>query len=125
MIWLNGFEFMYILVFLIIVVSIISQIIRGVGQWNKNNQSPRLTVDATIITKRINVTYNNNVNEFGYTSTSTYYVTFEVQSGDRIEFCVCGKLFNKVLYYERVENEIVVTKEEAIEDSVSKLENSL
>ena len=36
-----------------------------------------------------------------------------------------GKLFNKVLYYERVENEIVVTKEEAIEDSVSKLENSL
>ncbi len=62
MIWLNGFEFMYILVFLIIVVSIISQIIRGVGQWNKNNQSPRLTVDATIITKRINVTYNNNVN---------------------------------------------------------------
>lgn len=62
MIWLNGFEFMYILVFLIIVVLIISQIIRGVGQWNKNNQSPRLTVDATIITKRINVTYNNNVN---------------------------------------------------------------
>ena len=62
MIWLNGFEFMYILVFLIIVVSIISHIIRGVGQWNKNNQSPRLTVDATIITKRINVTYNNNVN---------------------------------------------------------------
>ena len=62
MIWLNGFEFMYILVFLIIVVSIISPIIRGVGQWNKNNQSPRLTVDATIITKRINVTYNNNVN---------------------------------------------------------------
>ncbi|QPJ85465.1 DUF2500 domain-containing protein [Sarcina sp. JB2] len=49
MIWLNGFEFMYILVFLIIVVSIISPIIRGVGQWNKNNQSPRLTVDATII----------------------------------------------------------------------------
>ena len=91
MIWLNGFEFMYILVFLIIVVSIISQIIRGVGQWNKNNQSPRLTVDATIITKRINVTYNNNVNEFGYTSTSTYYVTFEVQSGDRIEFCACEK----------------------------------
>ena len=62
MIWLNGFEFMYILVFLIIVVSIISQIIRGVGQWNKNNQSPRLTFDATIITKIINLTYNNNVN---------------------------------------------------------------
>ncbi len=49
MIWLNGFEFMYILVFLIIVGSIIFTIIRGVGQWNKNNQFPRLTVDATII----------------------------------------------------------------------------
>ena len=49
--------------------------------------------------------------------------TKDFESYDKIE--MSGKLFNKVLYYERVENEIVVTKEEAIEDSVSKLENSL
>lgn len=42
---------------------------------------------------------------------------------DKIE--MGGKLFNKVLYYERVENKIIVTKEEAVENSVSKLENSL
>lgn len=49
--------------------------------------------------------------------------TKDFESYDKIE--MSGKLFNKVLYYERVENEIAVTKEEAIEDSVSKLENSL
>ena len=49
--------------------------------------------------------------------------TKDFESYDKIE--MSGKLFNKVLYYERVENEIVVTKEEAIEDSISKLENSL
>ena len=39
--------------------------------------------------------------------------TKDFESYDKIE--MSGKLFNKVLYYERVENEIVVTKEEAIE----------
>ena len=36
-----------------------------------------------------------------------------------------GKIFNKVLYYERVEKEINLSQDEAIENSVKELENSL
>lgn len=36
-----------------------------------------------------------------------------------------GKLFNKVLYYERIEKDISLSEEEAIENAVGKLEKSL
>lgn len=42
---------------------------------------------------------------------------------DKIE--KSGKIFNKVLYYERVEKEINLSQDEAIENSVKELENSL
>ncbi len=42
---------------------------------------------------------------------------------DKIE--VSGKLFNKVLYYERIEKDISLSEEEAIENAVGKLEKSL
>lgn len=78
----------FIVVFGIIIVSAV----QGIGQWKKNNDSPVLTVDATIIAKRTNVsrsTHNTGTDSMHHTSTSTtYYVTFEVQSGDRLEFMV-------------------------------------
>ena len=42
------FTLMFILVFGIIIVTIV----RGIGQWNKNNNSPRLTVPVTVVSKR-------------------------------------------------------------------------
>jgi len=53
-------------------------------------------VDAKVVTKRSDVSYRHNMNtnnntnnmmNMGYSST-TYYITFEVQSGDRMEFNV-------------------------------------
>lgn len=62
-----------------------------------------LTVLAKVVTKRSDVNYHhhnnnmtnnmpNNTMDMGYSSTD-YYVTFEVPSGDRMEFhfdCGCG-----------------------------------
>ena len=66
--------------------------IKGIWQWNKNNNSPVLTVDAKIVTKRIEINhndFNSNDNNVHNISTSTYYyITFQVESGDRIEFHV-------------------------------------
>ena len=79
------------LIFLIVFVGIFVTIIKGIGQWNKNNQSPRLTVPATIIAKRTNVSHHHHAGEHHHHHTSTtYYVTFEVESGDRMEFHVAG-----------------------------------
>ena len=69
---------MFVLVFGIIIVTMV----RGVGEWNKNNQSPKLTVPVTVVAKRSDV---HRGIETMHTSTS-YYVTFQVESGDRMEF---------------------------------------
>ena len=49
--------------------------------------------------------------------------TKDFKKYDKIE--KSGKIFNKVLYYERVEKEINLSQDEAIENSVKELENSL
>ena len=73
---------MFLLVFVLVLGSIIVTLIRGVGEWNKNNQSPKLTVPATVVAKRSDV---HRGIETMHTFTS-YYVTFQVESGDRMEF---------------------------------------
>ena len=79
------------LIFVIVFVGIFVTIIKGIGQWNKNNHSPRLTVPATIIAKRTNVSHHHGTGEHHHHHTSTsYYVTFEVESGDRMEFLMAG-----------------------------------
>ena len=71
-----------LLVFVLVLGSIIVTLIRGVGEWNKNNQSPKLTVPVTVVAKRSDV---HREIETMHTFTS-YYVTFQVESGDRMEF---------------------------------------
>lgn len=75
----------FILVFGFIIFSILSSIKQGI----KNNNSPLLTVPAEVAAKRIHVQGDN--------SRTTYYVTFEVQSGDRMEFTVEGKEYGQLV----------------------------
>ena len=92
------FNIIFSVIFLIVIGVFAYAIIAGIVRWNKNNNSPRLTVDARIVSRRTDVTHHNHagagdptgVHGF-YTTTSTrYYVTFEVESGDRFELAVNG-----------------------------------
>ena len=79
--------------FVIVFGMIIIQAVKGVGRWKKNNESPVLTVDASVVTKRSDVHhYHNNTGTDNMSqmssSSTTYYATFEVASGDRLEFAV-------------------------------------
>lgn len=95
------FEVMFTIIFLLIFGCIIATLIRGIGTWSKNNNSPRLTVAAVIVSKRMHVSHHDHPNAgdatgaHGYHSTSatSYYVTFEVASGDRMEFRVSGSQY--------------------------------
>ena len=87
-------QFFVFAVFAIVIVGFIVTAVRGISTWNKNNNSPRLTVNAEIIAKRQNtdVHHHNNSNGGMHTSTSTtYYVTFQFDSGDRLELRVSGR----------------------------------
>lgn len=76
--------------FIFVFGTIIVRLIQGAGQWVRNNESPVLTVDATMVTKRTDVHnyhHNTGVDDMHHhTSSTTYYATFEVTSGDRLEF---------------------------------------
>lgn len=79
---------MFILVFGVIIFTII----KGIMEWNSNNKEPVLSVIAKVVTKRTNVTrHSNGNNHVNSHSSTTYYATFEVESGDRLEFTVSGK----------------------------------
>lgn len=84
-----GFEVIFFIMFFLIFGVFIFQLISGIAEWGKNNASPRLTVDAKIVTKRDHRTRHHHSNGHSHTS-STYYVTFEVESGDRMELRVSG-----------------------------------
>jgi Protein of unknown function (DUF2500). len=78
------------MLFFILVIGIIAfNLIKSIGQWGYNNRQPVLTVQARITSKRANTTHHHNMNDNMMDSTSTsYYVTFEVESGDRMELHV-------------------------------------
>ena len=87
-----------VLGFILVFGLIIFRVVQGAKTWKKNNDSPVLTVLAKVVTKRSDVNYHhhnnnmtnnmpNNTMDMGYSSTD-YYVTFEVPSGDRMEFHV-------------------------------------
>jgi len=87
----NAFIIIWVLAVVIILGAIIFAIVRGIAQWNKNNNSPVLTVDAKIVAKRIavdNHTYQQSDNMAMTQTSTTYYATFEVESGDRMELRV-------------------------------------
>ena len=93
----SSFENMFTIVLVIVVIgSFIVMAVRGTAQWNRNNQSPRLTVDAELVSRRTEVSTfhhggHNGTDMCHISSSTTYYVTFQVDSGDRMEFSVSGQ----------------------------------
>ena len=75
------FDFLFPILFLAIFGlafgTIVSTLIKNGRQNRKNNTSPRLTSEATVVTKRTHV--------WGDHSRTTYFATFQFESGDRLE----------------------------------------
>ena len=85
-----GFMGFFVPVVMVLIFGLILfQIGRGVKQWNKNNNSPVLSVDAQVVAKRTQVSHHHQNNQVAGTFT-TYYATFQVESGDRMEFAIRG-----------------------------------
>ncbi len=86
-------DLVFPLFFVMIFGIILFTIFRGIKEWSNNNKQPVLSVAAKIVATRNHTsrrTSNHNGHHHNHTSTS-YYVTFEVESGDRMEFHVSSK----------------------------------
>jgi hypothetical protein len=92
----NGFMAVFSVMFVLITGFIIFTLVKGIGQWSKNNHSPVLTVEARIVTKRVarNVHHMDAGNNTTVPQTfETFYATFEFESRDRMELVVPWKAY--------------------------------
>ena len=71
------FPIMFIAVFGLVAGTIASTLFKNAKNERKNDASPRLTSEATVVTKRIHVR--------GDHSHTDYFATFQFESGDRLE----------------------------------------
>ena len=82
------FPVLFTVMFVLVLGVIIATLVRNVSQWHKNNNSPRLTVQATVVSKRMDVTHHHDAGTHMNRSTTRYYATFQVESGDRMELSI-------------------------------------
>lgn len=94
------FPIIFLLFFAMFAYVFISTIVRQAKQERKNDNSPRLTVDATVVSKRGNTTRHHHHGANGHhhhTYNNTYYATFQFESGDRIELQMAGHEFGLII----------------------------
>ncbi|MBQ8355264.1 MAG: DUF2500 domain-containing protein [Oscillospiraceae bacterium] len=95
---------MFSIPFLMFTVVFVVILVKIVGQWHNNNQSPRLTVEATVVAKRGHTTHHHNAGNIHHShSSTTYYVTFQFESGDRLELHVPHSQFGYLVEGDRGE----------------------
>ena len=90
------FNILFAIIFFCVLGTMVYIFVKNISTWNKNNNSPRLTVTAKIVTKRTKVFHNQQSDGFSTTTSTSYYVTFEVKSGDRMELSVAGKEYGQM-----------------------------
>lgn len=68
---------------------------RGIAEWARNNRSPELSVWAKLVGKRTHVTHHtyNHSGHMHMTHSRSYYLTFERESGERMEFRVSSRVY--------------------------------
>lgn len=98
------FPVMFFAVFALIIGTFIVFLVKGLSQWSKNNASPVLTVEAKVVTKRADVSNRLDSDSDGMThrhNSTSYYVTFQVESGDRMELHVPDQEFGLLVEGDR------------------------
>ena len=103
----SGFDIMFSIVPIIVMIGFIMVfVLIGVSlykEWTikkKNDNSPRITVPAKVVSKRTDVSHRHSGRGSDFHSTrsySRYYVTFEVESGDRMELNMSGSDFGMLV----------------------------
>jgi hypothetical protein len=95
------FPILFLLVFLTILGVIISGIVTSARRNAYNNRQPILTVSSRVLTRRTSMSQHHHANHNGTGHhghvTTTYFATFEVESGNRMEFEVPDSAYGLLL----------------------------
>lgn len=74
------FDVLFLVAFSAVLVVFLAMAFKVISQGRRDRQAPRLTVEATLVGKRSD----------GFRNGKTYYATFQVESGDRMELSIPG-----------------------------------
>ena len=98
------FPLFFFVILAFVIGTILLNIVKGIKTWNYNNSQPVLTVPSEVVSRRTdvsssmhNIAGNNGINHPHNHTHTTYFVTFEVESGDRMEFLVNDNEFGMVV----------------------------
>jgi hypothetical protein len=83
----STFPFFIFIFFAIFLMIFITSLVKGLGQYFKNNSTPENIAPARLVAKRTH-TWGGHGNMSAHTS---YYATFETETGDRLELSVGSK----------------------------------
>jgi Protein of unknown function (DUF2500) len=87
-----AFLVLFGVVFMAIVGAILFAVAKGGAQWRRNNHSPITTVAVTVATKRAQTSGGGG----DAAASTSYYATFELQTGERLELAVRGAQFGQI-----------------------------
>ena len=76
----GAFPIMFCVVFVLVVFIIGGTIVQNLKQRHKDDNSPRVSSEATVVAKRTHVR--------GDHAHTTYFATFQFESGDRMELMI-------------------------------------
>jgi len=90
------FPVVFMVMFALVLAVFVVTIVRALREKRQNDNAPRLTVEARVTGRRSETTHHHDQNT-NVTHTSTdYYATFEVESGDRMEFRISGPEYGQL-----------------------------
>ncbi len=85
------FPIFFIIMFLLVISVFVTVFVKMIKQNRYNNAQPKLTVEAKVVSRRSDHSMRRSSSTSSMHSTTWHYVTFEVESGDRMEFSVTGQ----------------------------------
>lgn len=83
------FPVLFSLTFFAVLSVFIVTAVLSISRWHKNNNSPKLSVPATVVAKRTQHHHSARAGRT-YGRATYYYATFEFDSGDRLELHIPG-----------------------------------
>lgn len=105
------FEGLFGVAFVAVAALFVLTLVRGLNEKRKDDNSPCLDVEAVVVAKREDLTRHDmpvagdasGAHGFHHTTSTNYYATFEVKSGDRLEFSVPGEEYGLLVEGDRGE----------------------
>lgn len=81
-------EIQFFSVFIIVAIIVVFIIFTVIKQWHKNNRSPKIVINSTVLEKRKQRVSHSSAGAAGshVVYGAEYWITFQLEGGDSVEF---------------------------------------